>query len=309
MKTDMSGAAIVLGALAACADSVSRSRVTALAPITENMPGGRAMKPGDVLTIRNGTTIEVLNTDAEGRLILADALVLAAELESPDAIVDVATLTGAARVALGTGIAPLFGNDDGPGRPGPCGRPRGPASRLWPMPLPEDYREHLDSEVADMKNIGAPRPGRCHRRRSCSGALCRRPSPGPTSTSPVRGARLRPRATSTKGATPSGCGRSSTSSSVSRHRRPAVRRRRAGCRERLGVASLGGQRTIFGEAVGRRAWRRRFGPPLAVLVGEGRREPPGQVRGDGRETSADRDGPGTRVTKRAVARAAPRAPG
>ncbi len=156
MKTDMSGAAIVLGALSACADLGVRVKVTALAPITENMPGGAAVKPGDVLRIRNGKTIEVLNTDAEGRLVLADALSLAAEIvPTPDAVVDVATLTGAAVVALGTGMAALFGTDptlvDALRQAGDR-----TGERLWPMPLPDDYADHIDSDVADMKNIGRP---------------------------------------------------------------------------------------------------------------------------------------------------------
>jgi len=156
MKTDMSGAAIVLGALSACADLGVRVKVTALAPMTENMPGGAAVKPGDVLRIRNGKTIEVLNTDAEGRLVLADALSLAAEIvPTPDAVVDVATLTGAAVVALGTGMAALFGTDptlvDALRQAGDR-----TGERLWPMPLPDDYADHIDSDVADMKNIGRP---------------------------------------------------------------------------------------------------------------------------------------------------------
>jgi leucyl aminopeptidase len=118
------------------------------------MPGGSATKPGDVLTARNGKTIEVLNTDAEGRLVLADGLSLAAEAE-PDAIIDLATLTGAAVVALGKDVAALLGNNetllaeveaagDRAGEP------------LWPLPLPDDYRSHIDSEVADMRNVGRP---------------------------------------------------------------------------------------------------------------------------------------------------------
>ncbi len=154
MKTDMSGAAVVLGAVSACADLGVRVRVTAIAPISENMPGSRAIKPGDVLTMRNGATVEVLNTDAEGRLVLADALVLASELE-PDAIIDVATLTGAAAAALGTSIAALFGSDDQlVERLRDCGERSG--ERLWPLPLPEEYADHIDSDVADMKNIGKP---------------------------------------------------------------------------------------------------------------------------------------------------------
>ena len=156
MKTDMSGAAAVLAALLASAELGLGVRVTALAPVTENMPGGRAMKPGDVLVTRSGTTIEVLNTDAEGRLVLADALTLATELEpAPDAIVDVATLTGAAKVALGNDIGALFANDDDlAARVEAAGRAAG--EPLWRLPLPEQYAEHLDSEVADLKNTGRP---------------------------------------------------------------------------------------------------------------------------------------------------------
>jgi leucyl aminopeptidase len=152
MKTDMSGAAAVLGAVAACGELGVRVRVTAIAPTTENMPGGRATKPGDVLTTRNGATIEVLNTDAEGRLVLADALALAAELE-PDAIVDLATLTGACVTALGMSIAGVFGSDEDL-----IGRVRAASERAgegtWTLPLPEEYRSHIDSEIADMKNVG-----------------------------------------------------------------------------------------------------------------------------------------------------------
>jgi leucyl aminopeptidase len=129
-----------------------RVRVTAIAPTTENMPGGRATKPGDILTIRNGRTIEVLNTDAEGRLVLADGLSLASEIQ-PDAIIDLATLTGACVVALGTSIAGAFGSDDAL-----MGRVRAASERAgegtWPLPLPDEYRSHIDSDVADMKNIG-----------------------------------------------------------------------------------------------------------------------------------------------------------
>ena len=130
-----------------------RVRVTAIAPVTENMPGGRAIKPGDVLTIRNGKTIEVLNTDAEGRLVLADGLSLAAEMQ-PDAIIDLATLTGACVVALGTGIAGMFGNE----RRARSARVQAASARAgertWPLPLPDEYRSHIDSDIADMKNIG-----------------------------------------------------------------------------------------------------------------------------------------------------------
>jgi leucyl aminopeptidase len=152
MKTDMSGAAAVMAAVSACGELGVEAAVTAIAMVTENMPGPNAVKPGDVFRARNGLTVEVLNTDAEGRLVLADGLSLAAELE-PDAIVDVATLTGAQVVALGRGIGALFGNDqeliDGLAAAGAsAGEP------LWPMPLPEDYADDIDSEIADMKNMG-----------------------------------------------------------------------------------------------------------------------------------------------------------
>ncbi len=152
MKTDMSGAAAVLAAVSACGDLGIGARVTAIACATENMPGGRATKPGDVLRARNGTTIEVLNTDAEGRLVLADGLSLAAELQ-PDLVVDLATLTGACVVALGSRIAGVFGNDDGV-----VARVRAAAERAgektWPLPLPTEYRSHIESDVADVKNVG-----------------------------------------------------------------------------------------------------------------------------------------------------------
>jgi leucyl aminopeptidase len=152
MKTDMTGAAVVLGALSIVARLGGRTKVTAITPLTENLPGNRAIKPGDVLTARNGTTIEVLNTDAEGRLVLADGLSLAAELE-PDAIVDVATLTGAARVALGPDVAALFGTDSELVESiKACGESVGES--FWELPLVESYEKHLESEVADVKNIG-----------------------------------------------------------------------------------------------------------------------------------------------------------
>jgi leucyl aminopeptidase len=152
MKTDMSGAAAVLGAISACGDLGVRVRVTALAPITENMPGGAALKPGDVLRARNGKTIEVLNTDAEGRLILADALSLAVE-QQPDAIVDIATLTGACVVALGNRIGGLFASDADLRRQVEAAA-ESVGEALWALPLPDEYRSHIDSEVADMKNVG-----------------------------------------------------------------------------------------------------------------------------------------------------------
>jgi leucyl aminopeptidase len=156
MKCDMSGAAAVLGAMSALEDLGVRTRVTGYVPLVENMPSGTAIRPGDVLRIRNGKTVEVLNTDAEGRLILADALTLASEDKSA-AIVDLATLTGACVVALGDKIAGLMGNDDDWRRQVQDAADR-VGERVWPLPLPTDYRRGIDSSVADIKNVG-PREG------------------------------------------------------------------------------------------------------------------------------------------------------
>ena len=157
MKGDMGGAAAVLGAIQAIATLGAKVRVLGFIPVTDNMTGGDATRVGDVLTIRNGTTVEVLNTDAEGRLILADALSLASE-ESPDAIVDLATLTGACMVALGDRVAGLMGNHSGwieqvQRAADAVGEP------VWPLPLPEYLRKKLDSPVADLKNITDTRYG------------------------------------------------------------------------------------------------------------------------------------------------------
>ena len=157
MKTDMSGAAAVIAAMSSLRDLNVKTRVIGFVPLVENMPSGNAMRPGDVLRMRNGKTVEVLNTDAEGRLILADALSLASE-EKPDAIVDIATLTGAVTVALGDKIAGLMGTDDEWNT-----QVRAAADRVgektWPLPLPDDYRKLLDSEIADLRNIGLPGGG------------------------------------------------------------------------------------------------------------------------------------------------------
>jgi leucyl aminopeptidase len=151
MKTDMSGAAAVFGAMKAIALLEIPVKVVGITPLTENMPGGAAVRPGDVLHTRNGKTIEVLNTDAEGRLVLADGLALAAE-QSPDLVIDLATLTGACMVALGTKIGGLFGTDAAVEMVSEAAEAAG--ERLWRLPLPADYRKQIDSDVADMKNTG-----------------------------------------------------------------------------------------------------------------------------------------------------------
>jgi leucyl aminopeptidase len=156
MKSDMSGAAAVIGAMSALRDLGVKTKVTGYVPLVENMPSGTAIRPGDVLRIRNGKTVEVLNTDAEGRLILADALSLASE-DKAAAVVDLATLTGACVVALGEKIAGLMGNDDAWMDQVRAAADR-VGERVWPLPLPTDYRRGIDSSVADMKNVG-PREG------------------------------------------------------------------------------------------------------------------------------------------------------
>ena len=153
MKTDMGGAAAVLNATAACAALGVKTRIVALACCTENLPGPKAIKPGDVLRARNGVTMEVLNTDAEGRLVLSDGLSLAAE-EKPNGIVDVATLTGAQIVALGNRIAAVLGNNDALMQKVKDAA-ESAGELVWELPLPDIYRKHIDSDIADIKNIGA----------------------------------------------------------------------------------------------------------------------------------------------------------
>jgi leucyl aminopeptidase len=160
MKQDMSGAGAILAAMSALGALGCRSTVTGYLMCTDNMPSGSATKLGDVLTIRGGKTVEVLNTDAEGRLVMADALVLAAE-EKPDAIVDIATLTGACLRALGPGTAGLFGNNQKL-----MDQVRVAAREtdepVWELPLDRRYRKELDSDIADIKNMGGPNGGAIH---------------------------------------------------------------------------------------------------------------------------------------------------
>ena len=152
MKRDMSGGAAVVCAMRAIGQLAPPVRVIGIVPAVENMPGGRAIRPGDVLTAADGKRVEVLNTDAEGRLILADALILAQELGATH-LVDIATLTGACVVALGHHASGLVGT--------PAAwvesvrrTAAGAGERLWPLPAFDEYAEQLKSETADLANIG-----------------------------------------------------------------------------------------------------------------------------------------------------------
>jgi leucyl aminopeptidase len=156
MKDDMSGAAAVISTIRAIADLELDVAVTAYAACAENMPGGGAQRPGDVITTYGGRTIEVLNTDAEGRLVMADALVRAAE-DDPDVVLDIATLTGAAVVALGLRTAGVMG--DQVVRDGVKASADRAGEEFWTMPLPEELRPELDSLVADIANIGSREGG------------------------------------------------------------------------------------------------------------------------------------------------------
>ena len=157
MKDDMSGAAAVLAATVGIAELGLPLNVTAIAPLTDNAVGGDATRPGDVLRPVDGPTIEVLNTDAEGRLILADGLGLAKRYE-PDLTVDVATLTGAAVVALGKEVAAVFGSDSEVSRQVLDAASRA-GEEFWELPLFKGYRKSIDSNIADIKNISGTRYG------------------------------------------------------------------------------------------------------------------------------------------------------
>ena len=157
MKSDMGGAAAVLGALQAIATLKPEVNVVGYLPMAENMPGGQAQRPGDVISIFGGKTVEVLNTDAEGRLVLADALARSAQ-DAPDLVIDVATLTGAQLVALGPRIAGVMAsNDELAAAVADVARQAG--EQAWPMPLPEELRKGLDSTVADIANVAGDRFG------------------------------------------------------------------------------------------------------------------------------------------------------
>ncbi|HEY5019217.1 MAG TPA: leucyl aminopeptidase [Streptosporangiaceae bacterium] len=152
MKTDMAGGAVVIAVLSALASLGVPHRVTGLVAAAENMPSGSAYRPGDVITQYGGRTVEVLNTDAEGRLVLADALAYAAAVLRPDQLIDIATLTGAARVALGTSHAALYATDDALAQ-ALIAAGQASGDRVWRMPLEDSYATALASDVADLSHI------------------------------------------------------------------------------------------------------------------------------------------------------------
>jgi leucyl aminopeptidase len=155
MKADMAGAAAVGAAMSALGDLGVRTKVTGLVALAENMPSGTAIRVSDVLTHRGGKTVEVMNTDAEGRLVLADALAYGTELK-PDAMIDLATLTGAQIVALGMRVSALLATDESlAGALEAAATEAG--EQLWRLPLPPEYADQLRSDVADLRNIGKPR--------------------------------------------------------------------------------------------------------------------------------------------------------
>ncbi|TPG18341.1 leucyl aminopeptidase [Pedococcus bigeumensis] len=152
MKSDMAGAAAVAATVFAAAELGLPVKVTGYLCLAENMPSGTAQRPSDVVTMRNGTTVEILDTDAEGRMVLGDGICLAGEAK-PDAIVDIATLTGAQMVALGARVAGIMANEDTfRDRVGTAAASAGESA--WPMPLPTDLRSQLDSSVADLAHKG-----------------------------------------------------------------------------------------------------------------------------------------------------------
>ena len=153
MKSDMAGAAAVIATMGALPRFDVRTEVLAFVPSTENLPSGDSLKPGDVIKHYSGKTTEVNNTDAEGRLILADALAFACE-QNPDAIVDIATLTGGIMVALGTRISGIFSTDDALYEE-LSSAATAAGEDIWRMPLADEFKRDLESEVADMKNSGS----------------------------------------------------------------------------------------------------------------------------------------------------------
>jgi leucyl aminopeptidase len=158
MKMDMSGGAAVLGTMQALAKLHYPRRVIGMVPASENLPSGNAVKPGDILRAMSGKTVEVINTDAEGRLVLADAIAYAVETYKPERMIDLATLTGAVVVALGSEATGMMGTDDEMmARLNDAGSRS--AERVWQLPLYEEYSKQIASEFADIKNVGGREAG------------------------------------------------------------------------------------------------------------------------------------------------------
>ncbi|HKC84515.1 MAG TPA: leucyl aminopeptidase, partial [Blastocatellia bacterium] len=157
MKYDMAGGATAIGAMRAIAQLKPQVKVIGVVPTTENMPGGRAQRPGDVVRAMSGKTIEVINTDAEGRLILADAVAYARKLGATR-IIDLATLTGAVSIALGDVYVALLGTDQA-WIDKILAAAKKAGEKVWQLPLDKDYREQIKSEIADIKNVGGRKAG------------------------------------------------------------------------------------------------------------------------------------------------------
>jgi leucyl aminopeptidase len=158
MKWDMGGAGAVTGLMKAVATRKAKVNLVCVCALAENMPDGNAQRPGDVVTSMSGQTIEVINTDAEGRLVLADAMTWAQREYKPEVMVDLATLTGAIIITLGHEYAGMFSNDDGlAGKLDAAGKASG--DRLWRLPMNDDYNKIMDSQIADMKNSASREGG------------------------------------------------------------------------------------------------------------------------------------------------------
>jgi leucyl aminopeptidase len=159
MKYDMGGAAAVLGTLRAVAELALPINVIAIVPTCENMPDGKAVKPADIVTSMSGKTVEILNTDAEGRLILCDAITYSRRFK-PAAVIDVATLTGACIIALGNQLSGMMSTDDGLAREIEAAGIRAD-DRVWRLPVGDDYADALKSNFADFANVGGREGGAC----------------------------------------------------------------------------------------------------------------------------------------------------
>ena len=234
MKGDMAGAAAVIAALGVAARLNLPLHVVGLAPCAENLPGGRAQKPGDVFTGMTGKTMEVISTDAEGRMLLADALAYAARF-NPTAVVDIATLTGTQAMALGPQAAAVFSNDDDLAAK-LLAAAEASGDRLWRLPLYDEYAEAIKSQVADVKNTGgrtaasAPAPSSSN---TSPRAIRGRTSTWPRWASPKRTNRPSPRAPRATGC---GCSRRSWRPGASRGRPTCHQRETPKSRWLLGVS-------------------------------------------------------------------------